>query len=68
MSEKLARILLDSRNSLDRIWLGQPKLPIYLRTTMMIVDYALVKCLQEGGWDIYVNPETDHCDIQRRPK
>jgi hypothetical protein len=64
MSEEIAQILMDARNQLDRLW-GRPDLPPYVGLVAGIIDHAIVKCLQEGGWTVFRHPDKPGCGICR---
>jgi hypothetical protein len=63
---QIAAVLFDAREKVDQLWRLRD-IPPFVRLTAQIVSFALLKCLQQGGWDVYFNPETDGCALKTIP-
>jgi hypothetical protein len=62
-----ATILFNTRAQVDQLWsLGH--LPPFVILAAQIVDFILLKCLHQGGWDIYFDPEANACKLKELPK
>ena len=65
MTEKVARILLDTQRSLDRLWHEQEGMSAATRLAATSMSFTITKTLQQGGWDLHFDPDKDCLDLHR---